>query len=277
MGNIYYERHLQNWLADDNNAHKLIENIEHLNEGELLEFLEYNKGAVDCLKHFWPDRDRKKIILACCYAILKTYEYEEAYRISIKKAEHEDYEHKIEHDYIRKEDEDHVDASGGLDIGGGYKIKHGPDGSTTVSYHEEALAQADVHTKTHNKHVNVGVDVQAQAGEEVDGSATTSDHGAKFKTGAFLGDSATVSVNGDVKYKGINADVTDGVSFGESVGASASGDIDWGHSRLTIEAGGKLVAGIGIEGKIKLSIDTKPITKDYDDLKHDVDKVIKWL
>ena len=92
MANLYYERHLQDWLADDNNAHKLVENIEHLNEGELLEFLEYNKGAVDCLKHFWPDRDRKKIILACCYAILKTYEYEEAYRISIKKAEHEDYE-----------------------------------------------------------------------------------------------------------------------------------------------------------------------------------------
>jgi len=259
---------IQHNIADkDHSTRQLVDYLDELDEKVLTDLLLHNKYAVKALEHFWPDRNRKRLILALCFAILKTYEEEERYK---ENEEHKDYHHKL--DSIHEETSD-SESHASLDIGGGYKITRGKDGSDTVSYHEEALVKASTHANLiHGKHGDVGITASAQAGEDAYGSASTSDHGASAKEGVFLGDAATVSVNGDVKYAGVNAHVTDGVTFGDEVGASASGSIDWGHSKLTISAGGKLVAGLGIHGKIKISIDTKPITEDYDDVKHDFEK-----
>ena len=168
---------------------------------------------------------------------------------------------------------DHDGSEASYDMGATAGIQTGPDGYDGVGAGATMIVSAGSTTEVvQGKYGNAGVGVTAQAGYSFHGSDHVSDHGAGASVGGFVGDSATVSVDGDVKYAGVNAHVTDGVTFGDEVGASASGSIDWGHSKLTISAGGKLVAGLGIHGKIKISIDTKPITEDYDDVKHDFEK-----
>ena len=64
--------------------------------------------------------------------------------------------------------------------------------------------------------------------------------------------------------------MSDGVSAGDDVGASASANVKFGHSKITVEAGGKIACLVGVHGKVKISIDTKPIEEDYDTTVHTV-------
>ena len=79
-------------------------------------------------------------------------------------------------------------------------------------------------------------------------------------------------MDGDVKYAGVNAHVSDGASVGDDVGASASANVNFGHSKITVEAGGKIACLVGVHGKVKISIDTKPIEEDYDSTVHTVNE-----
>ena len=163
----------------------------------------------------------------------------------------------------------HSDVS--YDLGSGAGITTGPDGYNQVSFGATGEVGAGT-TDTYyaGEHGSIGAGATLQAGYDFAGSDHYSDHGAGIQAGAFVGDSATVSVDGDVKYAGVNANVSDGASVGDDVGASGSANVNFGHSKITVEAGGKIACLVGVHGKVKISIDTKPIEEDYDTTVHTV-------
>ena len=166
---------------------------------------------------------------------------------------------------------DHDGSEASYDMGATAGIHTGPDGYDGVGAGATMIVSAGSTAEVvQGKYGNAGVGVTAQAGYAFHGSDHVSDHGAGASVGGFVGDSATVSVDGDVKYAGVNAHVSDGASVGDDVGASASANVNFGHSKITVEAGGKIACLVGVHGKVKISIDTKPIEEDYDTTVHTV-------
>ena len=165
-----------------------------------------------------------------------------------------------------------------LTAAAGYSETTGKDDSHRVGFgatvEESASAHAGIGSTAGDY---IGATIGEKAGADIHGTASYSDHGASISAGGFIGDAATVTVDGDVKYHGMNAHYEDGVSFGDDVGASLSGKINFGHSKIKVEVGGKIAALVGVHGKVSISIDTKPLEHDYDDVVHTYDDIKKGI
>ena len=165
-----------------------------------------------------------------------------------------------------------------LTAAAGYSETTGKDHYHNVGFGATAEESASAHAGIGSTAGDyIGATIGEKAGADIHGTASYSDHGASISAGGFIGDAATVTVDGDVKYHGMNAHYEDGVSFGDDVGASLSGKINFGHSKIKVEVGGKIAALVGVHGKVSISIDTKPLEHDYDDVVHTYDDIKKGI
>ena len=165
-----------------------------------------------------------------------------------------------------------------LTAAAGYSETTGKDHYHNVGFGATAEESASAHAGIGSTAGDyIGATIGEKAGADIHGTASYSDHGASISAGGFIGDAATVTVDGDVKYHGMNAHYEDGVSFGDDVGASLSGKINFGHSKIKVEVGGKIAALVGVHGKVSISIDTKPLEHDYNDVVHTYDDIKKGI
>ena len=103
---------------------------------------------------------------------------------------------------------DHDGSEASYDMGATAGIQTGPDGYDGVGAGATMIVSAGSTAEVvQGEYGNAGVGVTAQAGYSFHGSDHVSDHGAGANVGGFVGDCATVSVDGDVKYAGVNAHV----------------------------------------------------------------------
>ena len=135
-------------------------------------------------------------------------------------------------------------------------------------------AKASVSSTTQGKHGSFGVTGTAEVGAHASGHDDIGSHGASMGGSAMVGDSLGGNVHGSVSGGGVKVSDSTGASIGDKFGGSFSIGAESHHSKITFHVGGKVSAIVGLEGNIKVSVDTKPITKDYDDFKSDIDHLI---
>ena len=184
----------------------------------------------------------------------------------------------------------HVDTSSGGDIS---TSSHSGDTTGTLSATDKsdfkagekdgqvyaqgqvgADAKATVSSTTTAKHGSIGVTGTAEVGAHASGHDDIGSHGASMGGSAMVGDSLGGNVHGSVNTGGVKISDSTGASIGDKFGGSFNIGAEDHHSKITFHVGGKVSAIVGLTGNIKLSVDTKPISKDYDDFKDDIDHLI---